>query len=84
MHQKVPDARVNAVDRSYMVLLGFNSQNKEILIFNLVSRYAEITDKLNYLQKVGVFQKDLICSRRNSNSIIVLCIVRHSNIIVIY
>ena len=50
MHQKVHDARVNVVDplapgsarKQY-------SKNKEMLIFSLVSQYAQIPDKQNYL-----------------------------------
>ena len=58
VHQKVHDARVNVVDP---LAPGSSrkqhSKNKEMLIFNLVSRYAQITDKQNYLQEVGVIMK---------------------------
>ena len=58
VHQKVHDARVNVVDplapgsarKQY-------SKNKEMLIFNLVSQYAQIPDKQNYLQEVGGIMK---------------------------
>ena len=58
MYQKVHDARVNVVDplapgsarKQY-------SKNKEMLIFNLVSQYAQIADKQNYLQEVGGIMK---------------------------
>ena len=33
------------------------SKNKEMLIFNLVSQYAQIADKQNYLQEVGGIMK---------------------------
>ena len=54
MHQKFHDARVTAVDplapgssrKQY-------SKDKEILIFNLVSRYVQIPGKQNYPQEVG-------------------------------
>jgi len=58
VHQKVHDARVNVVDplapgsarKQY-------SKNKEMLIFNLLSQYAQIPDKQNYLQEVGGIMK---------------------------
>ena len=58
MHQKVHDTRVNVVDplapgsarKQY-------SKNKEMLIFNLVSQYAQIADKQNYHQEVGGIMK---------------------------
>ena len=58
MHQKVHDARINVVDplvpgsarKQY-------SKNKEILILNLLSQYAQIADKQNYLQEVGGIMK---------------------------
>ena len=48
VHQKVHDARVNVVDP-----LAPGSASKEMLIFNLVSRYAYIPDKQNYLKEVA-------------------------------
>ena len=52
MHQKVHDARVNVVDplAPGSARKQF-SKNKEILIFNLVSQYAQIPNKQNYLQE---------------------------------
>ena len=58
MHQKHHDARVNVVDP---LAPGFArkqySKNKEMFIFNLVSQYAQIADKQNYLQEVGGIMK---------------------------
>ena len=58
VHQKVHDARVNVVDP---LAPGFArkqySKNKEMFIFNLVSQYAQIADKQNYLQEVGGIMK---------------------------
>ena len=34
-----------------------HSKNKKMLIFNLVSQYAQIADKQNYLQEVGGIMK---------------------------
>ena len=56
MHQKVHDARVNAVDplapgsarKQY-------SKNKEMLIFDLVSRYAQTPDKQNCKKNCDMF-----------------------------